>query len=118
MRDLAKRYRLAVEQSRAIVAGDQANYPQLVVRTIDHLAPAIADLIESEPSTTCPHCLALALENFLIAPAVATLMSRIGPRLRARTLRMVIEVKSASMGFTCVDPTEDPTVSQMKEGLH
>lgn len=116
MRERAHNYRAAAIELRAIIAAHPGEYSQLIVRTIDRLTPVISDIIESEVEA-CPHCLAVALENYVCATALATLTAGFTSRTKEKTLRAIIDIKSSALGFECVDTT-DAAPSSLSGGLH
>lgn len=116
MQERSTIYLAGVEKARTIAVDQAGEYPQLIVRTIDRLAPAIASLIESE-SDACPHCLALALENFLVSPALAALTLGFSERTKGTALRAIVDIKCAALGFECINVT-DATPSSQAGGLH
>lgn len=116
MRERANNYRIAAAELRTIIAEHPGEYSQLIVRTIDRLSPLIADVIESEPDA-CPHCLAVALENYVCSTALAILTQGFAPRTKAKTLRAIIDIKSSALGFECVNTTDDGAIP-LSGGLH
>lgn len=117
MRERAKTFLAGVETTRTVAVGQTGEYPQLIVRMIDRMAPVIADMIESEPDA-CPHCLALVLEKFVISPASAALTVGFSQRARGEALREIVEIKSLALGFKCVEATNDAAPSSLSGGLH
>lgn len=115
MHERANNYRAAAGELRAIIADHPGEYSQLIVRTIDRLTPVIADMIESE-AEACPHCLAVALENYVCSTALAILTMGFHPRTKAKTLRAIIDIKSSALGFECVDTSDG--ASSLSGGLH
>jgi hypothetical protein len=116
MRERAKTYRDGADKVRSSIERVEGNYPKLALRAIDRLAPVIAELIESEQGA-CPHCLALAIENFAVAPAIAALTAGLPLELKGQALRSIVDIKSAALGFQCVSARVED-ISPQHGGLH